>query len=248
MSKNIWIIGASYGIGEALSFELAKRGNSIALSGRNRKKLEKIKKQLSEEKHLILDLDVSSFSQMKQGIEKIQEEWKQLDSVIFMAGVYTPSSLIKMSQKNIEKTVSINLTGAFYMIQLVLPVLLKQKKGQIAICSSVSAYRGLPKSQPYAATKAALVNLTETLNSEYGNQLDIKLINPGFVKTRLTDKNNFYMPMLLPVNKSAYIIANGLNKSTFEIHFPKTFTIFLKLIKLIPDFLYFKMIRKLGIA
>ena len=125
------------------------------------------------------------------------------------------------------------------MVELILPYYLKQSfKGQIAICASVAGYRGLPQSQPYGSTKAALINLTESLAVDLGDKIDIKLICPGFVKTRLTDKNTFSMPMRITPDQAAKKIAQGLHKKRFEITTPWLFTRLMKLLKVMPFSLY----------
>ena len=244
-AKKIWIVGASHGIGKALAFELGQRGHQLAISARSQEALQHIHQKLPQGNHLVIDLDVSQAMQIQKALQQIQAEWQTLDSVIFMAAFYEPSSLLKLTQDNIEQTVAVNFTGALYLIQSVLSVFCQQQHGQIAICASVAGYRGLANAQPYAATKAALINLTESLNSEYGEWLDIKLINPGFVETRLTAKNDFVMPAQLSTDQAAVIIANQLNQKKFEIHFPKRLTFALKFLKVLPDFLYFKISQKL---
>ena len=246
-SKNIWIVGASYGIGKALAFELAKRGNRVIVSGRSLEQLSNICKELplQEKDHLAIKLDVSDEFMVQSSILEVVKHLEHIDSIIFMAAFYEPSSILEMRKEDIIRTINVNLTSVLYFVQSILPILLKQKKGQIALCSSVASYRGLANSQPYAATKAAISNFTESLNSEYGDILDIKLINPGFVETRLTEKNNFAMPFKMTPTKAAKKIADGLGKKSFEIHFPKVFTLFLKFLKVMPDFLYFKISKKL---
>ena len=125
-----------------------------------------------------------------------------------------------------------------------LPILRSQGYGQLVLCGSVAGYRGLPNGQPYSATKAALINLAESLRAEE-RVLDIKVINPGFVRTALTDKNTFKMPMRIEPEEAARIIAEKLQTNCFEIHFPKRFTFFAKLIALLPAWLYFRCLSYL---
>ena len=188
VSKKFWIIGASHGIGHALALKLAQQGHQVALSGRSQAALAQIHQQIGIEKHLALELDITQPSQLVKAWKTIESHWQTLDSLVFMAGIYEPSPLLEVTQQNIEQTIQVNLMGAFYAIQTVLPSFVNGRHGQIAICGSVAGYRGLAKAQPYACTKAALINLAESLNAEYGEFLDVKLINPGFVETRLTAK------------------------------------------------------------
>lgn len=152
-----------------------------------------------------------------------------------------------MEHEKVKKVVEVNLLSAFNLTELVLPWLIEQKKGQFVICASVAGYRGLPTGQPYGATKAALINLAESIYCEMQlthPEVDIKVINPGFVKTPLTDKNDFKMPMIITTEKAAEAIAKGLLSSKFEIRFPFIFTSIMKLLEIIPYRLYFWLVKK----
>ncbi len=243
-SKNIWIIGASSGIGAALARQLAKRGHKIALSARRAGALEELKEQLNGDGHLAIPVDAGDLQNIEDGFDILKSKWNHVDSVIFMAGLYTPSAIIDIDMTEAQKIMQVNFMGAMYTVKTVLPALLEQGMGQIALCSSVAGYRGLPNSQPYGASKAAMINYTESLRAEHGKTLDIKMINPGFVETRLTDKNNFKMPMRITPEKAAVYIAKGLEKSSFDIHFPKKFTYLVKLLAALPAWLYFKIMTQ----
>ena len=244
--KKIWLIGASFGIGKALALQLARQGHSLAVSARSQRELEQLKQELGDkQQHLALALDASNYEELAKSLAIIQTKWQGLDAMIFTAAVYDPGKISQMSIDNIDQTIMINLNAALYCVKTVLPLFLTQGKGQIALCASVAGYKGLAQAQPYAATKAGLINFAESLELEYGHILDIKLINPGFVKTRLSDKNSFAMPMQISTETAACHIANALAKKGFEIHFPKTFTFILKLLSILPSFLYFKIARHL---
>lgn len=242
--KNIWIIGASSGIGKALAIELGKRGHSLALSARRADPLSDIVVTLPKANHLVIPLDVADQKTIEKGLEDIQSQWQKIDSVIFMAGLYTPMALAEIDIQKTQQIIDINLMGAYRVLNVILPILKKHGHGQIALCASVSGYRGLPNAQPYGSTKAAMINLAESLRAEEGNMLDIKVINPGFVKTRLTDKNDFDMPMRITPEKAAIYIAKGLEKSGFDIHFPKRFTLIVKTLTFLPSWLYFKIVGR----
>ena len=151
-----------------------------------------------------------------------------------MAGIYEPMETNHMDSVLTAKLIEVNLTGAFNTVNCVLSIMRLQGFGQIAICASLSGYIGLPNAQPYASTKAALINLAETLRIDLINEVDIKLINPGFVSTRLTDKNSFRMPGLMTPKEAAIIICDGLNSRKFEIHFPKKLSLVLKVLSVLP--------------
>lgn len=243
--KHIWIIGASTGIGAALARTLSKSGATLALSARSGDRLSDLNKELGG-KHSVLTLDVSNVETLQEAAQNLQENWPRIDSVIFMAAIYAPTRLDKLDIKQAHKIVGVNLNGAFNTVHAVLPALLEQKQGQLILCASVAGYRGLPGGQPYSATKAAVLNLAESLRAEQSaNGLDIKVINPGFVETPMTDKNEFDMPMMITANKAAEAITKGMKKKAFEIHFPKKFTFIMKFLRILPAWIYFRIANKM---
>lgn len=246
--KVIWIIGASSGIGRALSKELVSKGATICLSARRVKELEELKNCLSGTSHEIFPLDVCNLEAVIKTADTIYKNFGAIDSVIFLAAGYKPMRLEMLDVNSVREIIDVNILGAFYVLHAVIPILKSQSYGQIALCGSVAGYIGLPLGQPYSATKAAIINLAETLHAELPNFIDVKIINPGFVKTDLTAKNNFQMPMIITSEKAAIYIADGLLKKNFEIHFPKKFTLLLKLIKLLPYRLSTKIISFLNVG
>ena len=242
--KIIWIIGASSGIGLALAMELDRRGAKLALSARDAEKLETLNKNLSS-KHFIIPCDVADSETLSKAANIISASFGRIDSAIFLAGIYQPMKLDALDVIAAQKIININFAGALNFIHAILPILLTQNSGQIAICASVAGYRGLPNGQPYSSTKAALINLTESLRAEMAPRgLDIRLITPGFVKTPMTDKNTFPMPTMIEPEAAAKALADGLKAHHFEIHFPKRFTWLMKILRLLPSFLYFRIIPK----
>ena len=229
----IWIVGASSGIGRALAVHLAAQGARLVLSARSREALEALKAELGEG-HLIYPLDIADIQQTQLTAQAIRAAVSRIDRVIFLAAVYTPMPLASLDLAATRHMIDVNLFGAFNLIHAVLPLLKAQNKGQIALCASVAGYVGLPDGQPYSATKAGLINLAESLRAECGPGLDIKLINPGFVQTPMTDKNDFSMPMMVRPEAAAKAIADGLIARPFEIHFPKLFTWGMKLLRALP--------------
>ncbi len=242
----VWVIGASTGIGAALAKEISKRGGKLILSARRIEELNKLKESLSNSlEHKVYKLDITDEVALRDVANAIYSEFGSIDRVIFMAAAYTPMKLANFDIEVTKQIIEVNLLGAFNVINAILPILEKQSYSQIALCGSVAGYFGLPNAQPYGATKAAIINLAESLRSELPPKIDVKLINPGFVKTELTDKNNFDMPMIISADKAAKYIADGLLDSKFEIHFPKRFTVWLKLLKLLPYFLSLKISKRI---
>ncbi len=243
-NKKVWIIGASTGIGAELAKCLAEEGADIILSARDEIKLEEVKNSLKAGNHKIFPLDVRNSEKVKEIAEKLIRN-DNLDSIIFMAAGYQPHQNAGYSDINIAKNIiEVNFTGALNVVHAVLPHFQKSQnqEKQIALCASVAGFRGLPSGQPYCATKAALINYAESLAIENKN-VDIKIINPGFVKTRLTDKNDFTMPFIIDADDAAKRIVKGLKSCCFEIHFPKRFTYIMKFIRIIPTWIYIDLMK-----
>lgn len=238
----VWIIGASSGIGAALAVALSQQGANVILSARRKSQLEQVRAQLTGANHQVLAFDISDHAQTVDAFKTI----KRLDRVIFMAAVYDPSVKGRADIQFIQKSIQVNLGGVYNMLDVATPFFESQGHGQVTLCGSVAGYFGLPNSQPYASTKAAISNLAESLYVEYQSKsIDVKLINPGFVSTPMTQKNDFKMPMIIEVDEAAKQIVSGITSSQFEIHFPKRFTWLLKILRSLPYCLSFKLSKKL---
>lgn len=231
--EHVWIIGASSGIGEALAHELAAQGATLILSARREPELKLLCDQLGSQ-HQAKALDVSDAKQVQRVTDEIVAAGTRIDRVIFMAALYRPLDIAACDADFTQQLVEVNLLGAMYVTYALLPVFERQGGGQLALCGSVAGFTGLPGGQPYSATKAAIINFAESLHAEMGDMIDVKVINPGFVRTRITDKNNFHMPMRIEPEQAASIIARGLKRRAFEIHFPKGFTYLVKLLRWLP--------------
>ena len=232
-NQNIWIIGASSGIGYKLAEELSHLGANLILSARREDTLKKLQQQLGKN-HKTYPCDVSKYEDIKAICSEIKQNNIILDRVIFMPAIYEPNMIADMDITFASYMIDVNIKGALYLIKEILPIFEKQKSGQIVLCGSVAGYIGLPNGQPYSATKAAIVNFAESLYTETPRYIDIKLISPGFVTTPMTEKNNFDMPMIISADKAAKAIIKDLDKDIFEIHFPKKFTYFLKILAVLP--------------
>lgn len=243
--QTVWVIGASSGIGLALARELSMRGARLALSSRREDELEKLRLELGEQ-HKTLAFDVTDANAAFGAAQSIQAAFGKIDRVVHLAAAYAPMKMDALDIVGVRGIVNANLIGAFNLVHGVLPILKSQKtKGQLALCASVAGYFGLPNGQPYSATKAAVINLAESLQAECKDEIDIKLICPGFVRTPLTDKNDFRMPMIIEPGQAAKEIADGLLSDRFEIHFPKRFTLLLKVLRLLPYALSLRLTRGL---
>ena len=238
----IWIIGASSGIGAALARELSARGATLALSARRREALESLKESLGAH-HKLFVLDVADAELVSRTAQAIRAAFGRIDRIIFLAAAYTPMKLGELDLAVTRQMLDTNLLGAFHVAHAALPLLKERGVGQLALCGSVAGYIGLPGGQPYSATKAGVINLAESLRAELPKGIDVKLISPGFVRSELTDKNNFQMPCIISAEEAALHIADGLLGKNFEVHFPRRFTWWLKLLRLLPYGLALRIVR-----
>ena len=243
--KNIWITGASSGIGKALAIRFAQKGWQVAASARRENLLNKISelnKNISP-----FPLDVTDKEKCKEVFEEIKNKYQNLDICFFSTGTWDPKKEKNIDIEQMESVMKINFFGTLNCIKTVENYFKDKKSGHISIVSSVAGYRGLPNSTGYGASKAALINLAESLYFDFGRyNVRISLVSPGFIKTPMTDKNEFKMPFLKTPEFAADKIYNGLVKgSSFEIDFPKELTLILKLLKILPNRLYLYLIKKL---
>tara|TARA_B100001123_G_scaffold231087_1_gene259754 strand:- start:62 stop:814 length:753 start_codon:yes stop_codon:yes gene_type:complete len=243
--KNIWITGASSGIGKSLALKFAKEGWQVAASARR----ENLLKELSELNNNIssFPLDVTNVEKCKEIFEQIKNKYQNIDICFFSTGTWDPKKEKDIDMEQIENTMNTNFFGTLNCIKTVEEYFKNKKNGHISIVSSVAGYRGLPNSTGYGASKAALNNLAESLYFDFGrHNVRVSLVSPGFIKTPMTDKNEFRMPFLKTPEYAADKIYNGLvNSSSFEIDFPKELTLILKLLKILPNRLYLYLIKKL---
>jgi short-subunit dehydrogenase len=241
--KKIWITGASSGIGKALAEKFAAEGWKVAASARRKEILDK----MSENENIFsYPLDVTNQDQIKNSFEKIIEDFNGLDLCVFSSGTYDPKLEQQINVKQNKFVMETNFFGVLYCIKAVESYFKNKKDGHISIVSSIAAYRGLPNSSGYGPSKAALTNLTESLYFDFKKyNVRISLVSPGFIKTPLTDKNEFPMPFIRSPEFAAEKMFNGLNKGkAFEIHFPKALTILLKVFRVLPYKIYLFLIDK----
>ena len=244
MTKNIWITGASSGIGRATAIKFANEGWQVAVSARRKELLEELSKEHSNISSF--PLDVTNRNSCVQVFEDILKKYSSIDICIFSTGTYDPKTEREINLDEIENVFNVNLFGTLNCIKAVESNLKNKKKGHIAIVSSVAGYRGLPNSSGYGPSKAALINLSESLYFDFKKyKIKISLISPGFIKTALTDKNKFKMPFIKSPEFAAEKIYNGLVKSnSFEITFPKELTILMKIFKILPNKIYLYLMEK----
>ena len=238
--RRVWLVGASSGIGAALARALAARGARLALSARRLEALQ----PLGIDGALLLPCDVLDTEALAAARARLVAAWGGVDLVVYLAGDYEPMSADGFDSVRAEQIVAVNFTGALRLAGAVLGDL--QPGGGIAFVASVAGYRGLPKALAYGPGKAALIHFAECLHLDLAPRgIGVWAINPGFVATRLTEKNDFAMPALLSPEQAAEAIIDGFRSGAFEIHFPKRFTCVLKLLSKLPYGLYFPLIRRI---
>jgi len=243
----VWLIGASSGIGRATAERLQGAGATVVVSARNAATLE----QFAEvrERALALPLDVTDVAAMRNAANQIVARYGRIDLVMYCAGYYKAQRATAFDLGEMVKHQQVNLTGALYMLDAVLPQLQKQaaagRPAHVCLVASVAGYRGLPNALAYGPTKAALINLAETLYLDLQPEgVGVSLVNPGFVETPLTAGNTFKMPALITPAEAAREIVAGWEAGRFEIHFPWRFTLWLKALQWLGDRAYFALIRR----
>jgi len=245
MKKVIWITGASSGIGKSLAIKFANKGWNVAISARRESLLKEIEEKYENIKSF--PLDVTDKEKCKNVFDKIKNFYNDIDICFFSTGTWSPNKEKDIDVEQIENVLKVNFFGTLNCIKSVENHFKNKKDGIITIVSSVAGYRGLPNSTGYGPSKSALNNLAESLYFDFGrHNVRVSLVSPGFIKTPMTDKNNFKMPFLKTSEYAADKIYDGLiNKKGFEIHFPKELTFILKIFNLLPYKIYFYLIKKL---
>lgn len=243
--KTVWLVGASTGIGRATASLLHGRGAHVIVSARSADALEQF--AADHAGALALPLDVKDRAAVRAAAQQIEQDGG-LDGMVYCAGHHTPMDADAIDLDDMVRHVDINYVGALTLLDAVLPQMLRAKGRLpfVSLVGSVAGYGGLPTSLAYGPTKAALINLAQTLYLDLHDKgVGVSIINPGFVETPLTAKNTFSMPALQTPAQAAQHIVKGWERGAFEIHFPKRFTLGLKLLSLMPYWLYFKLVGRL---
>jgi len=242
--KVIWITGASSGIGKAVAIKFAENGWTVAVSARRQNLLNELK-QINQNIYPF-PLDVTDIEKCKLVASNIINQFNNIDICLFGTGMHDPKSEKKFNLEKIREIMEVNYFGTMNSINSIYDYFSEKQNGQISIISSVAGYRGLPAAGAYCASKAALTSFAESLNFDMQmKNVRVSLVSPGFIKTPMTDQNDFPMPMIKSPEFAANEIYKGLTvKKTFEIHFPKAFTYFLKFLQILPSSLYFKLVAR----
>ena len=244
--RNAWITGASSGIGAALARRLASRqGWQVLLSARNRERLDALADEVPGAMHA-WPLDVTDEAAVASAVDAMEREHGPLELAFLNAGDYQPMPADEFDAALFRRLAEVNYLGVVNALAALLPRMLERGSGQVLVNASVAGYRGLPLAAPYGATKAALINLAETLYAELAPRgVRVRVVNPGFVKTPLTDKNEFRMPAIVTPEEAARAIERELPERHFEITFPKRFTYVMKVMRCLPYALWFPLVRRM---
>ena len=244
MSKNVWITGASSGIGKALAIKFASEGWQVAASARRENLLQELNNNNSNIHSF--PLDVKDESATKKVFQDIVKKFETVDICVFCTGIHDPESEKRLNNEKIREIMETNFFGTVNCIIAVNKFFRDKQSGHISIVSSVAGYRGLPAASAYCASKAALTSLAESLYVDFKRfNVRVSVVSPGFIKTPMTDKNKFPMPMIRSPEYAAEKMFIGLTKKkAFEIHFPKILTLIMKLLKIMPNWLYLFVARK----
>lgn len=238
-----WIVGASTGIGRDLALRLASEGVATTITARTAKALG----ELASENSLFTPAagDVTSMADLKAIFQSITTRAGAPDLIVLNAALWDPMSVDDYGAERAQKSMLVNYGGVCNALEVIIPTLKARGKGHIAIVASVAGYRGLSRALAYAPTKAALINLAEALNLElHSSGVKVSVINPGFVDTPMTARNDFPMPFIVSSKAAAEAIFRGLKRGQFEIAFPWRFVIMLKLLRILPYSLYFPLARR----
>lgn len=235
--KTYWLVGASEGLGRALALRLSKAGCLLVLSARSADSLSALADSLPGSARVVV-CDVSD----RDSVVQAAQEAGDVDGLIFLAGVYWPFPATQWNAEQTETMFDVNLTGAARVLGQVVPAMVRRGAGHIVITGSLSGYRGLPGSIGYSSSKAGLMHLAESMHADLrGSGVDIQLANPGFIRTRLTDKNDFKMPFLMEPEQAADEMLSLMRSHRFQRAFPRVFSWLFRGANFLPDWAYYRV-------
>ncbi len=235
--KRYWLVGASEGLGAALAHQLARAGVEVIVSARSQDKLDALVAELPGNASS-QDVDVSDSTSVAAAAKAVGD----VDGVVFLAGVYWPMKSQEWDAEKAEAMVDINFTGAVRVMGAVMPMMQERGTGHLVITGSLSGFRGLPGAIGYAASKAGTMALAESMYADLrATDIDVQLANPGFIKTRLTEKNDFKMPFIMEPDDAAREMFELMNSDRFKKSFPRVFSWVFRLSQFMPDWMYYRL-------
>lgn len=233
--KTYWLVGASEGLGRTLAQRLDAEGARLILSARNADRLESLKSDLSQAR--VLPLDVTDTDAVRRAVALIGD----VDGLIYCAGAYEPMRASEWDGDTALTLCDVNFMGALRLLGELVPRFVARGQGDITLVGSLAGYRGLPAAIGYGASKAALISLAETMRFDLkGTGVVVRVVNPGFIKTRLTRKNRFRMPMLMSPEDAAARVMQALTRRRFRTDFPAPFSWAIRALAILPDWLVYR--------
>ncbi|MAI11259.1 MAG: oxidoreductase [Rhodospirillaceae bacterium] len=248
MTKVAWVTGAGKGLGQQVSLQLAAGGWCVVVTSRTADDLQAL---AADAQHLAGSIhpfpaDIIDRDGIDCLVATIEDQIGPLDLAILNAGTYLRFGLEDFSAERFAHQMAINVNGTVNCLSPVLKRMKNRRQGQIAVVSSLSAHRGLPMASAYGASKAALTNMCEALKPECDvHGVGLSVVHPGFVRTPLTDQNEFPMPFLMSADDAARRLINGLNERKFDISFPTRFALLMRGLRCLPDAVYFWLTRRM---
>jgi len=236
--KRYWLVGASEGLGAALAQKLSAAGAEVIVSARGAERLEELAAGLPGRARAV-PVDVRDDESVARAAEAVGE----IDGMVYLAGVYWPMPSTEWKAGEVTAMADVNFTGAVRVLGQVVPAMVARDAGHIVLTGSLSGFRGLPGAIGYTASKAGLMNLAESMRADlWRTGVRVQLANPGFIKTRLTDKNEFHMPFIMSPEAAAQEMFELMcDEGTFQRHFPRLFSYLFRLSRLLPDWLYYRL-------
>jgi short-subunit dehydrogenase len=235
--KRYWLVGASEGLGASLAKKLGDAGAELILSARNAERLGEIASRMSTSVE-VLPVDVTDQAAVEQAAETVG----RIDGIVYLSAAYWPMHTTDWNTVQAAQMIDVNLTGAMRVVGAVLPKFLAKGHGHIVFTGSLAAFRGLPASVGYSASKAAMVSLAETMRLDLKDTgVEVQIAHPGFIRTRLTDKNDFKMPSIMEPDEAANHMFRAMQGRRFATSFPGVFALIMRGLQLFPNWLYFKV-------
>ncbi len=235
--KRYWLVGASEGLGRALAHEMSAAGVEVVVSARNQERLDELVRELPNPAQAVA-VDVSD----REAVEAAADAIGPVDGVVYLAGVYWPMKAQEWDNAQAEQMAEINYLGASRVVGAVLPKMIERGAGHVVLTGSLSGFRGLPGAIGYGASKAAVMYLAESMRADLGRgPIKVQVVNPGFIKTRLTDKNDFKMPFIMEPEEAARLMFEHMQSNRFKTSFPRVFSWFFRGSQFLPDWLYYRL-------
>ena len=236
-AKTYWIVGASEGLGQDLARQMVAKGAQVILSARNQARLDDLAAELGPSARAVA-MDIAD----PQSVAQAWAQIGQIDGVVFLAAVYWPQRAQDWNAQQVVDMLDINLTGAARVLGHVVPDMVARDAGHIVLTSSLSGFRGLPGAVGYGASKAGIMSLAESMHYDLRKtSVRVQVVNPGFIKTRLTDKNEFKMPFIMTPEQAARHTLNHMETTRFKVSFPRMFSWVFRASQFFPDWLYYRM-------